>query len=144
METQNHIAKAQVNIEATVEEVWDALVNPDKIKEYMFGTTVISDWEEGGDITWKGEWKGAPYKDKGTLISVKPNELLEYSHSSPMDAKEGNPEFKHKVTIELIPKDQITNVTLFQDGNPTLEAAIHAEDNWKMMLASLKKVVENS
>jgi putative transcriptional regulator len=26
--------------------VWDALINPDKIKQNMFGTNVVSDWKE--------------------------------------------------------------------------------------------------
>ena len=52
------IAKATITINAPVERVWDALVNPGIIKQYMFGTEVVSDWEEGSPIVWKGEWQG--------------------------------------------------------------------------------------
>ena len=44
------IAKATITIDAPVERVWDALVNPGIIKQYMFGTEVFSDWEEGSPI----------------------------------------------------------------------------------------------
>ena len=37
---ENLIAKASVTINASSEKVWDALVNPEAIKRYMFGTNV--------------------------------------------------------------------------------------------------------
>ena len=41
----NNIAKAEATINAPITEVWNALTDPDIIKEYMFGATVISDWK---------------------------------------------------------------------------------------------------
>ena len=38
------IATASILINASPEKVWDALVNPDKVKQYMFGATLISNW----------------------------------------------------------------------------------------------------
>jgi len=52
----NLIAKTSATIDASVAKVWDALVNPEAIKQYMFGTNVATDWQEGSSITWKGEW----------------------------------------------------------------------------------------
>jgi hypothetical protein len=54
------IARASVTINAPSEKVWDALVNPEAIRQYMFGTNVVSDWREGSPITWRGEWQGQP------------------------------------------------------------------------------------
>jgi hypothetical protein len=56
-------AKAGITIQAPISKVWDALVNPEVIKRYMFGTTVTSHWVTGSPITWKGEWKGKAYED---------------------------------------------------------------------------------
>ncbi len=53
-------AKASATINVPISKVWDALVNPDAIKRYMFGATVVSDWREGSSIVWEGEWQGAP------------------------------------------------------------------------------------
>lgn len=36
-----------IEIQATPEAVWDALVNPEKTKIYMFGCATVSDWQEG-------------------------------------------------------------------------------------------------
>ena len=40
------ITYAEVQINAPAAEVWDALVNPEKIKQYMFGTDVVTSWKE--------------------------------------------------------------------------------------------------
>ena len=47
------IAKASISIDASVDRVWNALTNPDIIKQYMFGAKVISDWNEGSPIVWR-------------------------------------------------------------------------------------------
>jgi uncharacterized protein YndB with AHSA1/START domain len=65
---KNLVAKTSLSIAAPAAKVWDALVNPQVIKQYMFGTAVVSDWQPGSPITWKGEWKGKPYEDKGTIL----------------------------------------------------------------------------
>ena len=53
----NIIARTSISINASKTNVWNALVNPEAIKKYMFGTNVVSDWKEGGAIIWKGEWQ---------------------------------------------------------------------------------------
>ncbi|MBL4624123.1 MAG: hypothetical protein JKY42_03145 [Flavobacteriales bacterium] len=34
-----------IKINASTEQVWDALINPEKIKVYLFGTETITDWK---------------------------------------------------------------------------------------------------
>src|SRR5262245_35187323 len=75
-------AEASTVIDAPMEEVWQALVDPERIKEYMFGADVISEWAEGSPITWSGEWEGKPYEDKGTILRYEPISVLSYSHYS--------------------------------------------------------------
>jgi uncharacterized protein YndB with AHSA1/START domain len=140
--TMDFIAKASKTIAAPASEVWSALVDPEQVREYMFGTEVASDWKEGGAISWKGEWKGKAYEDKGTVVQVKPRTLLQYTHFSPLAGLPDVPENYHTVTIELAEDGASTNVTLTQDGNATDEAREHSEKNWSMMLDGLKKVIE--
>ncbi len=136
------IAKASATIDASVAKVWDALVNPQAIKEYMFGTDVASDWREGSPITWKGEWKGKAYEDKGVILHCDPKRLLQYTHFSPFSGLPDQPENYHTVTIKLTSKETQTLVSLAQDNNPTEEAREHSQKNWDMMLAGLKKFLE--
>ena len=142
MEKKNLIAKVQTTINAPKEEVWDALINPKQIKKYMFGTTVTSDWEEGSKITWKGEWDGKPYEDKGEILTIIPKKELSYSHYSPLTGQADIPENYHTVTIKLGDDEKETTVTLTQDKNPNEESKKHSEENWSTMLGEMKKVLE--
>lgn len=139
---KNLIAKASVNISANRSEVWQALVDPKAIKQYMFGTNVVTDWHEGYPIIWKGEWQGKAYEDKGKILQFKPQHRLQYSHFSPLSGQPDVPENYHTVTIELSGEGKQTTVTLTQDNNKTEEARQHSEENWEMMLASLKEYLE--
>lgn len=136
------IARASLTVDAPRAKVWDALVSPKAIKQYMFGATVVSDWRPGSPIVWKGEWQGKPYEDKGTILEVEPGRSLRYSHFSPLSGLPDEPKNYHTVTIELSGEGDNTRVALAQDNNPTDEARVHSEKNWGMMLAALKKFLE--
>jgi uncharacterized protein YndB with AHSA1/START domain len=136
------IAKASISINAPVGRVWDALTNPELIRQYMFGTNVISDWKKRSHIIWKGEWEGNKYEDKGVILKLEPNRLIQYSHFSPLLGQQDLQENYHTVTIELSGKGKQTFVSLLQDNNATEEDREHSEKNWKIMLDGLKKLLE--
>ena len=137
------IARAETRIYASPRRVWDALVNPAIIRRYMFGTTVVSDWKEGSPVTWRGEWEGRAYADKGKILHYEPEKMLQYSHFSPLSGLRDIPEHYHTVTITLSVEGEYTRVSLSQDNNPTTEARDHSLKNWETMLAGLKKVLES-
>ena len=141
--TTDLIARSSITIAAPTQKVWDALVTPSTIKQYMFGTTVISDWKEGSPIVWKGEWQGRKYEDKGVIRQLAPGRALQYTHFSPMSGQPDRPENYHTVTIQLSGEGHQTQVSLTQDNNPTEEARSHSEKNWGTMLEGLKRVVES-
>ncbi len=139
---ENLIAKASILINASRKKVWEALVTPKVIKQYMFGSDVISDWRAGSPIKWRGEWQGKPYEDKGTILQFKPEQRLQYDHFSPLSGLPDIAENHHTVTVELSSEGDKTRVVLSQDKNANEDERMHSEKNWEMMLASLKKVVE--
>lgn len=143
MET-NIIAYSRTIVQAPLESVWEALVNPEMIKEYMFGANVISDWKDGSQIVWKGEWKGQPYEDKGTILKFRKLKTLQYSHFSALSGKPDLPENYHTVTIKLSEFELYAGVEveLTQDNNETEEEQKHSEDNWNKMLEGLKTYLE--
>jgi uncharacterized protein YndB with AHSA1/START domain len=139
---ENLIAKASIDINVSSKKVWKALVTPEAIKQYMFGTNVVSDWHEGSTIFWRGEWQGKPYEDKGTILQFKPEQKIQYSHFSPLSGVPDKPENYHTVTVELSASGNQTHVVLTQDNNANEEERVHSEQNWEMMLTSLKRFVE--
>lgn len=141
MET-NLVAKASITIDAPREKVWNAFVDPETIRQYMFGTHVASDWKVGSPIFWRGEWQGKPYEDKGVILQLEPGRLIQYSHFSPLSGSADLPENYHTVTIELSEDGAQTHVSLTQDKNSTERERAESEGNWGMMLASVKELLE--
>ena len=137
------VAEKRVAINAPVAAVWQALTDPKLVKQYMHGTDMETDWKAGSPITWKGEWKGKRYEDKGEVLEVKPMKLLKNTHWSPMGGTEDKPENYHTVTYELTEQNGATVLTLQQDNNASQEEADRmAENNWGPVLEQLKEVVE--
>jgi uncharacterized protein YndB with AHSA1/START domain len=139
---KNLVALASIKINASPAQVWEALVDPRAIQQYFFGTKVVTDWQEGSPILWKGEWQGKAYQDNGIILQFKPPERLQYSHFSPLSGSADAPENYHIVTVDLLPEGEQTRVTLAQDNNSTEEEREHSKQNWNMMLAALKKFLE--
>ncbi len=140
--SKGFVAKTNIIINAPISKAWDALVNPELIKQYMFGTTVISDWKEGSSIVWKGEWKGNSYQDKGNIIKIEPEKILEVTHYSPLSGAADISENYHTVTYELIQEGDTTKIILTQDNNVNEEEKEHSEKNWQMFLEGLKELLE--
>ena len=137
-------ATAEITIKGSVSQVWDALVNPDKIKRYMFGAEVVSDWTVGSPIVWKGEWKGKPFQDKGRILEIQQGKRLRYSHFSPLSGAPDRPESYHTVTIQLEGDDGAVHVDLSQDNTGSEKGREESSRNWSLMLQGLKKTVEAS
>ncbi len=135
-------AKATTTIHAPVSKVWQALVNPEIIKQYLFNTDVISDWKVGSPILYRGEWQGKPFEDKGTILQIEPEKLLMSTHWSPLSGVPDLPENHHTVTYTLSSKGESTEVTIAQDNNASEEEKEHSEQNWKVVLERMKKLLE--
>jgi uncharacterized protein YndB with AHSA1/START domain len=136
------IAKASIEIHAPAESVWHALITPELIKQYLFGTEAISDWQEGSTITYRGIWEGRAYEDKGTILKLLPNEVMVTTHWSSMSGLEDVPENYSTVNYTLTPNGEKTTLEITQDNIATEESRQHSEKNWSMVLEGIKKVVE--
>jgi uncharacterized protein YndB with AHSA1/START domain len=136
------IAKRSVRINADKQKVWDALINPRMIKEYLFGTKTISDWKVGGKITFKGIWEGKEYVDGGTILKMVPEKIFQYTYWSSMSGTPDSPENYSTVTYELSKKENGTELSVSQDNCKTIEHKEHCEKNWEMVLNSMKKLLE--
>ncbi len=136
------IAEQSIIINAPAAKVWDALINPEKIKKYLFGTEAVSEWKKGSQIRYRGEWQGKSYEDKGMIINIIPEKLLVSTYWSSMSGLPDMPENYNKVTYKLKPENGRTVLTVIQDNNPTEESKKHAEQNWKTVIEGLKDLVE--
>lgn len=129
-------ATATTTINTPVSRVWNALTNPSLIKQYLYGTEVTSDWKVGSPITYKGEWEGKSYEDKGVILQIDPNRLLVSTFWSSLAGLPDVPENHKTVRYELSPENGGTIITITQDNNATQEEAGHSTQNWNTVLVN--------
>jgi len=136
-------AKAETIIYAPKEKVWEALTNPEMVKQWLFGTEMsVSEWKVGGRIRYKGIWEGKAYEDKGEILELEPGTKLISSYWSGFSGLADVPENYSKVSYILADENGKTKLTITQDGNPTEESAKHSESNWNTVLQKLKETSE--
>ncbi len=139
----DHIARAETRMDAPPQKVWGLLTQPGSDPDIMFGSEVVSDFQEGSPIAWKGEWEGKPFEDKGEIVEVDPPTRLVVTHFSPLSGDEDVPENYHRLSFELEPDGDGTRVTLEQGGQrQTRRRPSTRRHNWQRMLAGLKKAAE--
>ena len=144
------IVQNSILINAPLDKVWDALVNPEQTKKYMFGCETVSDWKIGSPLLWKGTYEGKEMVFvKGIILDIQPNKLLKYTVIDPNSSMPDIPENYLNVTYTLSEKEGQVNLTVVQDG---FEGAAEGEkrykdvenngEGWNPLLVEIKKVVE--
>jgi uncharacterized protein YndB with AHSA1/START domain len=136
------ILNKTININASISKVWNGLTNPDLIKEWLFGSIVISDWKVGSQILFTGNWQGTNYADKGTILAFDPGNKFQYNYWSGFSGLPDSPENYSVITFELTPNDNATILTLTQSNFATETGYEHSDKNWDATLELLKKIIE--
>ena len=131
----------QATLNAPLEKVWEALTNPEIVKQYFFGTELLTDWKVGSPIVFQGEWEGQKYTDKGEVLEYEHNKKLLYSYLSSWSEKEDLPENYLCVGYEVKADGTNTSLSIHQ-SNYDEESAKHSEGNWAALVTELRKVVE--
>ena len=139
---KNIITKATATIDVPASKVWEALTTPELVKQYFFGTDVVTDWKTGSLITFKGTWQGKPYEDKGIILHNEPNKLFQFTSWSPLSGTEDKPENYIPVSYELYEENSATTLTITQENIATEEARITSEENWLTVINNLKYLLE--
>ena len=140
------VGHASVTINAPRAKVWDALVNPYTIMQYMPVTSVVSEWGEGSPIVWTSEFQGKPFKVEGHVLRFEPERLLEYDHSLPIFRPSGGGHSREdrRVTIELRDSEAQTHVAVTEQGNKNKREFEHSEGSWRMALNAMKALLEGT
>ena len=137
------IVSKSIIINASSEKVWHALITPDIIKEYLFGTETITDWKVGSDIVFQGEYQGHKYKDKGIVVENVLHQTISYKYWSGFSGLEDKPENYSLVTYTLHSKDnKTTEFTWAQKGFSNEDGYNHSKSGMDEFLKKIKEVIE--
>lgn len=134
--------KISIFINANIEQVWAGLTDPIIVKQYFFGTNLVTTWKIGSPIYFRGEWQGKSYEDKGEIVAYNQGHHVTYSYWSSMSATPDKPENYQLISYDLLEKDGGTELILTQETSP--EKKEHSTENWKMIFNGLKKLLEKS
>lgn len=112
-------------------EVWDAIVNPNKITRY-FTSSVSGAIAKGKSITWE-------FADYNVSIDIEVIEVIENKFISFKWEASGK---EKTVEIKLTTEDQFTKIEIrestFQLNNEDLEKVIQQTQGWTHFICSLK------
>ncbi|HYC40573.1 MAG TPA: SRPBCC domain-containing protein [Chitinophagaceae bacterium] len=134
--------KRSVSIHAPIQRVWATITDPEQISQFLFGTRVETDWQEGSPIHYSGTWEGREYHDKGTVLEVDTPRRLKHTYWSSLSGNPDETEYYQTVTYELQEQGEETILTVTQLGLMTEEGAEHSGKNWEVVLQKLRELVE--
>ncbi len=146
------IVKNTITIHAPASKVWDALVNPEQTKKYMFGCETVSDWIVGSLLLWSANHEGKEtVYVKGHITALEPKKYLAYTVFDPLGTIPDIPENYLTVTYSLLEnKNNQTILTVTQgdynrvaDSERRYKEAYNNGEGWNPILLQIKKLVEN-
>ena len=129
-------------INSTVENVWNVLTKPELVKQWQYGSDLVTDWKVGSEIRFRNQWEDKIFEQWGRIIEVNPHTLIKYSLFFPRPDLEDKPENYVIVTYELEEKENATRLTIRQENIPDEKTKAHSAENWKKVMTGLKKLVE--
>ena len=143
------IIKSQITINAPAQKVWNALINPDLTKKYMFGCEVISNFKVGSPILWQGlvDDKEVVFV-KGNIVGIEPEKYLAYTTFDPNSKIQDIPENYLTVAYRLAYQDGGTSLSVTHgDFNTVAEGKKRYQDTmdgggWESILQAIKNLIE--
>lgn len=143
---EEFIVRKTVRIKAEPAQVWNALTNPEKTKQYFFNCEVFSDWEVGSTIIFTGTiFLVKKIEMKGQIVKIEPNKLLEYTLMNGGDTDDDDPTTFSTVRDELTYDNGETILSISDDvgqGKGAKERYERSEKGWDNILKGLKELVE--
>lgn len=83
MDKPVHIYKSYIR--GSVEDVWDAITNPEKTTQYFYGTAVESDWEVGSAMNY--HYPDGTLASDGQILAIDPPKRMEFTFRALWDEK---------------------------------------------------------
>ena len=81
MEQPAHIYQSYIR--ASVEEVWQAIIDPDQTVQYFYGTRVQSDWQVGSPMNYLST--DGERVSEGTVLAIDPPNRIEFTFTALWD-----------------------------------------------------------
>ena len=130
-------------LNASIEEVWNALTKPDLVKQWQYGSELITDWKTGNEIRFRNEWEGQVFEQWGSILEIVPNQKIKYSLFFPRPELEDKPENYFIMSYILSEENNKVKLQIIQEDNRPGAVQEEPQGDENPILQSLKTLVEN-
>jgi len=128
---------------APIQKVWNALTQPDLVKQWQYGSDLITDWIVGNEIRFRNEWEGQVFEQWGTVLEVIPNQKIKYSLFFPRPELEDKPENYFIMSYILTEENQKVKLEILQEDNRPGAIQEEPQDEENPILQGLKALIES-
>jgi uncharacterized protein YndB with AHSA1/START domain len=136
-------SESSVRINAPRRKVWLALTVPDLVKQWQYGSDLLTTWEVGTPIVFRNEWNGQVFEQKGKVLEFVPESRVKYSLFFPRPDLQDIPEHSFFMTYELTESEGATSLIVRQeDPRPSEPDEPSGGDEGPNVLSALKELVE--
>lgn len=133
---------SSITIKAPAKKIWDALTKPELIKQWQYGSELITDWKPGNEIRFKTEWEGKIFEQWGKILEVLPMQIIKYSLFAPRPDLEDKPENYFVMSYVLHEDEESTRLEIIQEDNRPGAKQEEPSEEENPVLNSLKALCE--
>jgi len=130
-------------LDAPIQKVWNALTQPTLVKQWQYGSDLITDWIVGNEIRFRNEWEGQVFEQWGTVLEVIPNQKIKYSLFFPRPELEDKPENYFIMSYILTKENQKVKLEILQEDNRPGAIQEEPQDEENPILQGLKALIES-
>lgn len=127
-------------IRTTPEKLWEALTQPETMRQYLFGAAILADWKKGG--AWKMAHGDGRVSDSGEVLEAeKPKRIVLKWRSEWTEelAAEGY----SRCTMDIEPKGETVMLKITHEIERDNSKLIQSvSGGWPKILSGLKSLLE--
>lgn len=132
-----------IALSAPIEKVWHALTQPALVKQWQYGSDLITDWTVGHEIRFRNEWEGQVFEQWGTILEVIPNQKIKYSLFFPRPELEDKPDNYFIMSYILSEENQKVKLEILQEDNRPGAVQEKPQGEENPVLQALKNLIES-
>ncbi|WP_028776232.1 SRPBCC domain-containing protein [Shimazuella kribbensis] len=137
--------KYEIYIDGTLEQVWNALVDPEYVKQMYFGSVIESTFKVGDTLAYVGPGADGDQTIHvyGKILAFKPNSLLSFTHFTGKVYNPDTENFESRITYSLDQAGEVVKLTLvhdqWTDNDPSY---LGSQKYWPIGLSMMKTLIE--
>jgi uncharacterized protein YndB with AHSA1/START domain len=131
-----------LTINAPIEKVWAVVTQPDYVKQWQYGSELITDWNPDAPIRFRTAWEDKIFEQWGHVVEFDAPIRLSYKLFAPRPGLEDKPENYFLMTYVLTPLAEQTKLEIVQTDERTGAKQEEPQGEENPVLKMLKEVAE--